>query len=320
LAAAKHKKSLSYQIKLKGLDSPSGSISIRALKDVCELFTSAAERGLRLAIEGSSVRPGRLPNWLTKTLDLTVTGLAKGSTVLNIEAPFLGATAKDRIRQQDFWYVVPQPDDTAFSLLAKSVHDTTAEQLDSDAYDAGVLDSLLQFKGFLKGSADRIELRCRARRGENFALGNKEIDKIQRLKAKTPEPRAYVLSGHLDAIEHSRRRFHLVLGNGESVLGAVDTAYVGVEDMRQYWGQNATVKGIVHFRPSGKPRLIEAQLIKTMAEGEEVFDALAQVQTEASFLKELKEGEIKKGWLKDVWGQWPGDEPIEDLLAALNNN
>lgn len=66
--------------------------------------------------------------------------------------------------------------------------------------------------------------------------------------------------------------------------------------------------------------MIEAQLIKTMTEGEEVFDALPHGQTEASFLKELKEGEVKKGWLKDVWGQWPGDEPIEELLAALNNH
>jgi len=256
-----------------------------------------------------------------KSLDLTVTGLGKGSTVINIEAPFLGATAKDEIRQQDFWYVVPKPDDTAFTLLSKSVHDTTTEMLDSDAYDAGILDSLLQFKGFLrKGGAHTIELRCKGRRAENFGLGTKELEKIQRLKAKTPEPRACILSGHLDAIEHSRRRFHLILASGESVLGAIDPAYVGVEDMRQYWGQNATVKGIVHFRPSGKPRLIEAHLIKTMAEGEEVFNVLPQVQTEASFLKELKDGEMKNGWLKDVWGKWPGEEPIEELLAALNSN
>lgn len=320
MASTKHKKSLSYQIRLKGLDSPGGTIPIKALKEICDLLLGTAERGLRLAIEGNSVRPGRLPNWLTKSLELTVTGLGKGSTVLNIEAPFLGATAKDLIRQHDFWYVVPKPDDTAFTLLAKSVHDTTAEELDSDAYDAGILDSLLQFKGFLKGSADKIELRCKSRRAENFALGDKELEKIRRLKTKTPEPRACVLSGQLDAIEHSRRRFHLVLGNGESVLGAIDTAYVGVEDLRQYWGQKATIKGIVHFRPSGRPRLIETQMIKTMAEGEEVFNALPQVQTEAIFLKELKDGDVKKGWLKDVWGKWPGEEPIEELLAALNNN
>jgi len=26
------------------------------------------------------------------------------------------------------------------------------------------------------------------------------------------------------------------------------------------------------------------------------------------------------GWLREVWGKWPGDEPIEALLDALNDD
>jgi hypothetical protein len=253
-------------------------------------------------------------------LDLTVTGLGKGSTTLNIEAPFLASTAKEQIRQQDLWHVVPQSDDTAFTLLAKSVHDTTAGELESDSYDRGILESLLLFKPFLKTYADKIELRCPTRPKEHFKLGGVELEKIQKLKAKIPEPRAVMLSGEFDAIEHSRRRFHLILGNGESVLGAIDPTYLSVEDMRQFWGKKATIKGIAHFRPSGRPRLIEAQIIKAMESGDEIFSAVPHAQTEATFFKEMKEAEMKRGWLKDVWGKWPGDEPIEELLAALNSN
>ena len=65
----------------------------------------------------------------------------------------LGETAKEIIRQRDFWYVVPEPEDAALALLARSVHDTTREVFDSDSYDGGILDSLLQFKPFLKRSA-----------------------------------------------------------------------------------------------------------------------------------------------------------------------
>jgi len=317
LATSKKRKSLKYQLRLKGLDTPSGTIPLKALEQLSNLLLEAAERGLRLAIEGNSVRPGRLPHWLSKSLNLTCTGLRKGSTVLSIEAPFLGVTAKDEIEQQDLWYFVPQPEDTAFTLLSRSIHDTTAEVLDSDTYDRGILDSLLQFKPFLKGYADKIELRCKSRHGEQFQIGEVELEKIQRLKAKIPEPRAYVISGYLDAIEHSKRRFHLVLSSGESILGTIDPQYLSVEDMRQYWGKKATIKGIVHFRPSGKPRLVEAQVIKIMDEGEEVFDNIPQVQTEAAFLKETKEAALQTGWLKEIWGKWPGDEPIETLLAAL---
>ena len=87
--------------------------------------------------------------------------------------------------------------------------------------------------------------------------------------------------------------------------------------MCQYWGKKATIKGIVHFRPSGKPRLVEAQVIKIMDEGEEFFDNIPQVQTEAAFLKTTKEAAVQTGWLKEIWGKLSCDEPIETLLAAL---
>jgi hypothetical protein len=36
-------------------------------------------------------------------------------------------------------------------------------------------------------------------------------------------------------------------------------------------------------------------------------------------LEDLESGEIaiNPGWLKETSGKWPGDESIEDLLAAL---
>jgi hypothetical protein len=321
MGTSKHKKSLKYQLRLKGLTSPSGTIPLMALKEVCDLLLGAVERGLRLAVEGASVKRGRLPGWLTNSLELTVTGIKKGSTVLSIEAPVLGETAKERIRQQDFWYIAPEPEDTALTLLSKSVHDTTAEALDSDTYDGGVLDGLLQFKPFLKNSAKKIELKCVSRPKERFELGERELTKIQRLRAKTPEPRSFVISGRFDVIEHQKKRFHLVLGNGETILGTIDTEHLDVEHMRQFWGKKVTIKGLVHFRPSGRPRLIEAQVIKAMEQGEEVFETLPQEPSQIEFLNSVRETAVtREGWLKEVWGKWPGDEPIEDLLAALNEN
>ena len=306
MAAARSKKTLKYQLRLQGLETSRGTIPLKALQEVCDLVLATAERGLRLSVEGSSVRPGRLPRWLSKSLDLTVTGIGKGSTVLNIEAPFLGTTAREHIRQQDLWHVVPKPDDTAFTLFAKSVHDTTAGELESDSYDRGVLESLLEFKPFLKNYADKIELRCPSRPREHFKLGEAELEKIQRLKAKTPEPRAVVLSGQFDAIEHSRRRFHLVLSNGDSVLGAIDPTYLGVEDMRQFWGKKATIKGIAHFRPSGRPRLIEAQIIKPMEEGDDMFSEIPQIQTEAPFFERNERGGDEAGVAQRSLGKMAG--------------
>ena len=39
-------------------------------------------------------------------------------------------------------------------------------------------------------------------------------------------------------------------------------------------------------------------------------------------LEDIESGKvpINSAWLREVWGKWPGDEPIEELLAALDDN
>lgn len=316
----KHKRGVQYELRLKGLSTPAGTISARALMDVLQRMIECAERGLRLAIEGESVKRGTLPKWLGQSLNLTVTGLGRGSTVLKIEAPLLGETVGDRISQKDMWYTPPQADDTAFTLLSRSVRDTTAENLESDYYDGGVLSGLLALKPVLKTEVTSIELRAKGRRGENFKLGLAEMEKVERLKQRTPEPRAFIVSGHLNAIEHHRKRFQLLLSDGQVVPGRVDAEFMDAEAMRQFWGRKVTVKGMVYFRPSGKIQLLESHLIKSMENGEEIFEAMPQEQTEAEFVRTVAQAGERRGWLKNVWGKWPGDESVEDLLAALHQN
>ena len=42
----------------------------------------------------------------------------------------------------------------------------------------------------------------------------------------------------------------------------------------------------------------------------------------AFLLEDFESGKIvvHPGWLKEIWGKWPGDESIEDLLAALDDH
>lgn len=47
---------MKYKFKLKGLRTPAGTISIRALKDLVDTVIESSERGLRLAIQGESVK------------------------------------------------------------------------------------------------------------------------------------------------------------------------------------------------------------------------------------------------------------------------
>jgi hypothetical protein len=307
-----------YQLKVKGLSTPDGTIPVRALLDLLRGITDCAEKGLRLAIEGASVKAGRPPAWLEKAVNLTFSGLEKGSTILDFEAPELGDVIGPVLHQQDFWVRAPLPTDTAITLFARSVHDTTAENLESEYYDAGLLSSFLDLKPFFKTEADSVELVAKGRPHENLTLGWSEMEKAERLKIRTPDSQAFLISGHLDAIQHSSRRFQLVLPGKQPIPGRINEEFLSAENLRQFWGTDVTIKGMVHFRPSGSIKLLEAHLIKQKENGEEVFEELPVFQTKAEFVRGAAiQAAEKKDWLKDVWGRWPGDETIEDLLEGL---
>jgi len=53
----------------------------------------------------------------------------------------------------------------------------------------------------------------------------------------------------------------------------------------------------------------------------EVTEANSPAAMPAFSLEDFESGKVKPrpGWLKEVWGEWPGDESIEDLLAALKD-
>ncbi|MDP2807725.1 MAG: hypothetical protein Q8O74_06265, partial [bacterium] len=309
-----------YKLKLNGLSTPQGTIPLRALKEICDILLETAERGLRLAVESESVKPGKLPSWLAASLNMTVTGLEKGSTCLAIDVPVLGETAGKRIAQQNLWNTAPKPDDTAFSLLSRAVSATTTGKEDSYYYDKGVLDSLLKIKPFIHDYADKMELSCLEKKKDHFILGEKELDKILNLKTKTPEPQAMVISGKFDLIEHAKKRFRLQLSNGETLIGTIDPEHLSVEQMRKHWGGSATVKGMVHYHPSGKPRLIVADVIKEMTTGEEILSYMPRIQTEIEYISQARTmAGHKKDWLKEIWNKWPGDESVDELLAALKH-
>lgn len=308
---------MNYKFKLQGLKTPGGTISIRALQLLVNTLSETCERGLRLAVQGESVKRGPIPGWLARSLDFTVTGIKKGSTTILLDAPPLGETAPDQIKQQDLWFTKPTADDTAITLVSRSVREVLSQNYESYAYDKGVLDGLLSFDTFFKMYGDKLIVQASGRPAENFSLGSSELEKVRELKAEIPEPIAVVISGKFDVIQYSRSKFHLVLNNDQVILGTIDREIISVEDMRNFWGKKVTIKGILHFNPGRKVRLLEAQSIKLAEEGEEVFERLS-LQGKPLTLFDMDVQKLNANpALKEIWGKWPGDEPIEELLSAL---
>ena len=134
-----------------------------------------------------------------------------------------------------------------------------------------------------------------------------------------PKPRSFIISGRLDEIKHGDGRFRLVVGQGATLFGRIDPTSLDVEALRPLWGKHTTVEGIVHFKVNGLPRLIEARRISGHQIGDNVFEEMPSVEVKES--QDLLPVPWKEAKVFDpiqLAGAWPGDEPIEQLLAQLD--
>lgn len=312
-------KTVKYKLKIKGLKTPSGTISILALKDLADIIIENSERALRLAIEGTSLKKGHLPQWLKDAVDFNITNIEKGSTILSIEAPQLGEVASEQISQQNLYKDLPHPSDTALTVWANSYFDATSEKLESDYYDKGVLNSLISFKDFINKHAKSVEIESPIdKKVSRIKIDDQHLERVQKLTASIPESRKVILSGIIDIIEHFAGRFKLNLENGEKIQGAIDKEFLDLEVMRNYWGKKVTIKGIADFRPNGKIRFIKADLIKPFDNSEKLFQEYMVFHEPQKTVYKISRSLPEIAPLKEVWGKWPGEESIEEILAALD--
>lgn len=313
-------KGVRYSIRLIGLKSPEGTIPLHALKDIAEVLLLGTERALRLSVEGASIKRGRTPAWLTDSLEFVITGMKKGSTVLEIEAPTLEETASEQIKQQGLWFTVPRGTDTAISLLSRSVKDAVGEKLDSVYYDRGVLSALNDFNSPFNRYIDTLELKSSGKGEDDFKIVKADMHKISQIEQEIPEPRSMVIAGTFNLIEHTENRFQLTLSDGRKIFGKIESPLISKENMRSLWGDKVTVKGIGQFSATGKLRFIQAQMLKPQEKGDEIFEEVMEPIPMFSLLELTKPKATIGSPLRSVWGQWPGEESIEDLLFDLKEN
>lgn len=313
-------KKVRYKVSVQGLPTPSGAISFSQLKTITEIISRGAERVLRLAIEGQSIKKGPMPPWLSKSTDFILVGIKRGSTTLMVDAATLGEVAPDHIAQMDFWHTPPKASDTALTVLTRALNDVSGEKLESELYDSGVLDTLLDFKQLLRNNDVLIKLKAEKRPDEGFTLDKTTFHTIQKIKQATPEPQTVLVSGLLNTIEHSRKRFQLAVKNEETLRGGIEETAISSEQMRKLWGQQVTVKGVLHYKASGKPRFLEAQLIQASQAGDEVFEKLAVPKSVTHIWAEIKSEVAGRDLVAEIWGKWPGDESVEEVLSLLKSS
>ena len=304
-----------YQLKLSGLPENKGQIKAKRLLRVVEALVETAERTTRLSATGEGKSRGSKPGWLNATVDFTITGLKTGSTVIDLEAPSLGDTAYDVFAQLDFWREQPSLDDTALDLAALAIEEAGTDCPEGDRFDSSVLDSILKLSSSGGASGVSYELIPRDSARGRFTLDDQMSARVKEQVKNIPHPKAFVVAGMLDEIKHGGGRFRLLLEKNSYILGRLNTDFLDVETLRFLWGKPTTVEGMVHFKVNGQPRLIEARKISARVEGDDVFEEMPSGNQDMERVIKTS-GKIADP--KSLAGAWPGDEPIEELLAELD--
>lgn len=284
-----------------------------------DALIKTAERATRLLATGAGTGRGSPPKWLSAATDFTISGFRPGSTICDIEAPSLRETTSQAFGQPDFWSAELSLDDTALDLAARAISEAQSENSSGDYFDSSVLEAIGSFGRAVREKNVRYELTPSSTAHEEFELDIQACVRIRaRLKA-LPEPRAFVVSGRLDEIKHGNSRFSLLIDGQNRLFGCLDPASLNVESLRPLWGKQTTVEGIVHFKANGQSRLIEARRISGRVEGDSVFEDVPSVATQE--LRELFPHRGRRTQSFDpieLAGTWPGNEPLEDLLAQLD--
>lgn len=319
-----------YRFRLSGLDEAEGHIKVDTLIRALGALVKTAESATRLAATGRSSGRGAKPRWLRAALDFTVTGLNPGSTTVGIEAPRLGDVPDLDLAQQDLWLQQPSAEDTSLDLGARAAAEVQNSAGAGDYFDGHVLQAILGVGEAAKTLGVRYQLIAENRPEVGFVLDASACPSIRDRLHLFPSARAFVVSGRLDEIGHGLGRFRLLMSGG-SLPGRLDRNCLDVELLRPLWGKRATVQGMVHFKANGQPRLIEARRISAGGDGDVIFEKMPEAEIRSGKISDLGTPKDLLGAVSRtsattlhrvdpmaLWGAWPGDEPVEELLAALD--
>ena len=262
-----------YELCIRGLRETEGRIKVATLQSVLDALVKTAARTTRMLANGTGRERGRRPKWLEAVVDFTIIGLKSSSTILELEAPCLGAAADANFSRQCLGQDAPNPDDTALDLAAKAILEARSSNPMGLYFDSYVLDAILAF-GNVVGSHDlRYELTTRDDGNERFVLDGHNLAGVSGRRNKILNPQVSNLRGRLHEIGDGGRRFRLYISGDSQVLGRLESSAAtasNLEALHTLRGAQASVEGTVHFKINGEPRFIEARRISAFDQGNDV--------------------------------------------------
>jgi len=309
-------------IKLKNFDFPNGEIPFSVLSKMTEQVREVSESALRLFIEGhSSNKRGRDPEWVKKSLDFNLTGIKKGSTVLQVSAPLLTETLGNY--QQPLFDELGVKDlnnQSALSLALIAYDKATNNASDTETLDKNLLKVMLGFnKFFTSDSKAYIDINGGVK--TKVKIAPKTLQKIKILEEKTPADQKIKITGKLEMMRHSSNLLELVNVSGK--YKAHLSPDFSFEKAKTFFGEEITCTGIAHFNPKGKVASIEISDIMSADKSASYFENSSYAVQEKldlpGLVTVLNYKGTSTGKINKLVQELDIDEDLESLLNALTS-
>lgn len=311
---------MNYKIKIENAFEEEGKVDLRRLTDIAEGILHIAEGALQIRLTGISFSKGRKASYLNDALAIKLSGIHKGSTVIDLECePFEKTIDKvqyDLFKQDIYKELL---NDTPVSLVIKSFNNALDENAPKDFLDKSLLLELKQFDNVFRSSEETIFFLNQGTISE-LQLQKNDFSKIEILEKETPDPQHIILNGKIDVLEYSKTRAKIITKEGlvEAILGN----QIKPEEIRNYWGEEVTIVGTAYYKPGGNISFILIEKIFEPGSGDEYFSFKPHSESvEQQISNQIKEKYKQGNPLKDIVGKWPGeesDEEFEQLLKEID--
>lgn len=238
------------------------------------------------------------------------------STILRFEVPQFGSVAAELFAQGQLWDTGPKPEQTAFDLLAASLHDVRFMSRDSERFDHAMLHQFASYRRLFKGKGglESIVLPdARTPKPEAIdALLSAAADELFRA---TPPARRVRLCGRLDSLGVSRRVLGLVLEDATTATAV--WAKDGIVDLANFIDRQVVIEGLAEFRPSGSLLRVDADAIRPATSRDAAFSVLPlpeRLQNYQQAATVIRPGHKPYA---AIYGLIPADESDEEFTAAV---
>lgn len=272
---------------------------------------------VRMGFLHSSRARGRVPQILNRVSDVRFLGHGEGpdhSTILRFEAPVFGTAAPELFDQGQLWEYGPHSTQTAFDLLAASLHDVRLQARDSERFDSNLLRRLSSYRKPLHSGLSAIALP--GDHPETTEVIDEPLRSIaQTMFRETPSARRVRLMGRLDLLRVSTSVIGLLLEDG--TLASVVWATNGIVDLASYLNRNVLVEGLAAFRPSGRMLRVDADAIRLAGPGDSAFGNPPTAPVRRDY--RIETAAIRLGYkpYEAIFGALPGDESDEEFAVKV---